>query len=248
MSTSLALVDTSKYLSLQSGEDAVSTQDAFDAIAAGGGIEPRKLTQIKVPSGGGMSWAVPHPNGEQDFRELTGVVLFAQPGRKYYEFKPGERPADKPDTKGGAPDCQSEDGVTGYGIKQDDDGNDVPVDCASCPLAQWGSATSGTGRGKACPPRKALYIMLPDRILPVVLDLPQTSAQIYDDYAMSLIQVGQMPVGVETKFALKREERNGQKFSTLVVTKAGDLDPESRNKMKAIGKSLKEVLISARSE
>jgi hypothetical protein len=242
LSTALATIDTSKYLALQTGEDAVSTQDALDAIAAGGGIEPRKLTQVKVPSGGGMSWAVPHPNGEQDFRELVGVVLFATSPRVYYKYKPGERPVGDVDERGGAPDCSSDDGVTGYGIQ----GEGVAVDCATCPLAQWGSATSGTGRGKACPPRKALYLMMPDRILPVVVNLPQTSAAIYDAYAMSLIQVGQMPVGVETKLTLKREERNGQKYSTLVVTKAADLDVESRKKMQAIGAALKNVLVSSR--
>lgn len=243
--TALAIVDTSKYLSLQTGDDAVSTQDALDAIASGGGIEPRKLTQVKVPSGGGMSWAVPHPNGEQDYRELTGVVLFVQPNRIYYKYKPGNRPAGDIDQRGGAPDCSSEDGATGYGIQ----GENVAVDCATCPLAQWGSATNDKGeatRGKACPPRKSLYVMLPDRILPIVIGLPQTSVTAWDAYAMSLIQVSQMPVGVETKFALKRVERNGQKYSELIVTKDGDLDTESRNKMKAIGAALKNVLVSSR--
>lgn len=243
MSTALATVDTSKYLALQASDDDNGIDDILDMIASAGGISARKLTQVKVPAGGGMSWAVPHPNGEQDFRELTGVVLFATSNRLYYKYKPGERPAAEGDN-GGVPDCSSDDGITGYGIQ----GEGVAVECATCPLAQWGSATSGTGRGKACAPRKSLYLLLPDRVLPVVVNLPQTSVAAWDNYAMSLIQVGQMPVGVETKLTLKREERGGNKFSVLVVTKAGDLDTATRRRLKAIGDTLKGLIVSARSE
>ncbi len=244
MTTALATVDNSKYLALQAGEDATTIEDMLAMVEAGGGIHPRKLVQIKVPSGGGMSWAIPHPNGEQDARELVGVVLFAASPRIYYKYKIGKLPAGEADN-GGVPDCASDDGITGYGIK----GEGVAVECASCPLAQWGSAVSEAGeltKGKACPPRKALYMLLPDRTLPVVISLPQTSVTVWDNYAMSLLNVGQMPAGVETKLTLKREERGGNKFSVLIATKAGDLDVPTRRRMQAAGTTLKGLLLSSR--
>lgn len=227
MSTSLAVVDKAKYLVL--GDDALDIAELLDANMSGGDFSARNLTQVRVPAGGGQTWAVPHPNGEQDFRELVGVILFAQNTRAYYESSVGDGPA-------GPPDCSSEDGVTGVGTPGGA--------CATCPLAQFGSAIRNgqSAPGQACGSKKLLYFLMPDRILPVVVSAPATSLKSIQGYMGSLLQVGQPIYAVETKLTLKREERGGNKFSTIVASKNGDLAPEDAAAMKALASKVKSFI------
>lgn len=228
MSTSLAIVDKTKYMVLDNGA-ATDVSELLEANMGGGDFGPRNLTQVKVPAGGGMTWAVPHPDGEQDFRELTGVILFAQNTRAYYSSGVGEGPA-------GPPDCASDDGITGVGTPGGT--------CATCPLAQFGSAVRNgqPAAGQACGSKKLLYLLLPDRILPVVVSAPATSLKAIQAYMGGLLQVGQPIYSVETTLTLKREERGGNKFSVIVANKSGNLSPEDAATMKALAAKFKSFL------
>jgi hypothetical protein len=230
MSTALATIDQSKYLALS--DDALDIAELLDANMGSGDFSARNLASVKVPAGGGMTWTVPHPDGEQDTRELVGVILFAQNTRAYYPSGVGEGPA-------GPPDCSSEDGVTGVGSPGGA--------CATCPLAQFGSAIRNgqPASGQACAAKKQLYMLLPDRILPVVVTAPATSLKAIQGYMGSLLQVGKPIYAVETKLSLKREERGGNKFSVIVAAKGGDLSPEGTAFMKALAAKVKSFISAA---
>jgi hypothetical protein len=60
-----------------------------------------------VPAGGGTTFSVPTLDGEQDMKELVGIIAFVQPGRSWWQVSMEESGG------GSAPDCSSTDGVTG---------------------------------------------------------------------------------------------------------------------------------------
>lgn len=227
MTTALATIDKSKYLVLS--DDTLDLAELLDANMGNGDFSARSLAAVKVPAGGGMTWTVPHPDGEQDTRELTGVILFVQNTRAYYSSPVG-------DGQASPPDCSSDDGITGVG--------DPGGACATCPLAQFGSAIRNgqPATGQACGSKKLLYMLLPDRILPVVVSAPATSLKAIQGYMGSLLQVGKPIYAVETKLSLKREERGGNKWSTIVASKGGDLAPEDAAYMKGLAAKVKSFI------
>lgn len=227
MTTALSVVDKQKYLAL--ADDTLDLAELLDANMGNGDFSARSLAQVKVPAGGGMTWTVPHPDGEQDTRELTGVILFTHNSRTYYEKPIGSGEA-------GPPDCSSDDGITGVG--------DPGGACATCPLAQFGTKMRDgvLTNAQACAASKKAYMLLPDRILPIVITVPATSLKDLQAYMGSLLQVGRPIYSVETKLTLKRMERNGNKWAVIVAAKGGDLAPEDAAYMKGLAAKVKSFI------
>ena len=147
--------------------------------------DARDLIRLKMPQNEDAGFVIPLPSvdpqtGEMNDktvrRALDGVILYRRPVRAYWKKEYGAGAA-------GPPDCYSLDNVTGTGTPGGD--------CATCPLAQFGSApkrAGSTGRGQACQQRTELYLMVPWSAMPVVLSAPPTAYQVLRKYATSLVQ------------------------------------------------------------
>ena len=132
------------------------------------GISPTQLNRIKVPSGGQLFWAVPGLDGEENYKELSGIILAWTDGRVYYRVPFGERGKQRT-----PPDCSSKDGFYGVG--------DPGGECRDCPMAEWGSDPKG-GRGQACKQVRRLLFLRADHILPDMITIPPTSRKGADEY------------------------------------------------------------------
>jgi len=242
MTTALAKLSTSQYLALNPSGSVVTLEKLMTANTDGS-FSVGDLAHVTVPAGGSMTWTVPHPDGEKDTRELTGVILFAQPNKAYYKLKTNEADEYSADASK-APDCKSSDGITGQaspvGVLRG-----LPsgvVECVTCPLNQWGSANGGTGKGKACQDKRQLFMLLPDRLLPVVVTASPTSLKGLRSYMNSLLQIGQPIYTVETTLTLKRVEAGSNKYSVIVPAKAADLSAEDAIQMEALAEPFKTLI------
>ncbi|WP_447983806.1 hypothetical protein [Nitrospira sp. Nam74] len=138
-------------------------RDALAANIGVGGINPMELDRLKIPSGGGLVWTVPTLAGDQMMKEVEGIILHFKDTRAYW-----------PDAYGGQnnpPQCQSDDSITGVG--------DPGVACAVCRLAKQGSAPpkkpGEISRSQACKQMRALFLLRPTDVLPIIAVLPPTS-------------------------------------------------------------------------
>lgn len=248
MTTDLALRDTTQYLATNPEASGITLQELMDANVGNGGFSISDITKVSVPGAGGMTWAIPHPNGEIGTRELVGVILFGIDPRAYYKYKPGDTVPESDVVEGAnLPDCASDDGITGQatsvGVKRGMAAG--PVACETCPLAQWGSAKGGAGKGKACAERRDLFMLLPDRLLPIIVTAPSTSLQDVRAYMNGLMQFAKPIYSVETKLTLMRHENGAIKWSTIVASKSADLSPDAHAQMKKLSTQFRSLLVRA---
>ena len=118
----------------------VDTQVVGEILAeslGAGTLTPFDLDRILVPAGGGLSWSIPTPKGEQNVPKFQAVILHHHAGRSYWALPFGEMEKQPPA-------CTSLDGITGVG--------DPGGDCALCPKAAFGSKIV---QGKPGKPRHA---------------------------------------------------------------------------------------------
>jgi hypothetical protein len=136
-----------------------SEEEVEERLAANGALRTSDLDRITVPSGGGLAWMVPTINGAaMPMPSLEGIIA-AWADRRAYWPRPVSEGAGSP------PDCSSKDGLRGEGTPGGE--------CARCPHAQFGSASSG--RGQACRLTRELLFFLPDHFLPFVVIVPPSS-------------------------------------------------------------------------
>lgn len=222
MATALVKATNVNYLAVN-GESDITLQELLDANYGGKFPPPYKLDHVTVPAGGGLSWEIPTPGKPILTQELTGIVLHRQSTRLYFPnpFGGGKKEA---------PTCKSDDGLIGIGQPG---GN-----CQDCPLGQF----TDSGRPK-CQEKEHVYLLLPDRLLPIVLVLPATSLKGIRDYSMSLLQVAKPLYGVETTFSLTRKESGGNKFSVAVPTMTDTVvSAEDRKTFKAMKEEIQAYL------
>ena len=139
---------------------AAEMMKAIDVNLGDDGLQIDDLERIKIPSGGGVQFEIPSLLGGVDTcKRLEFLLLHHQTQRAYWEgkYEGGNEP----------PLCSSLDGKRGRGTPGGD--------CSKCPLAEWGSADDGAGRGQACKQVKCAYILRKEQNLPDVLTLPPTS-------------------------------------------------------------------------
>ena len=136
-------------------------------------ITPRDLMKITVPSQGVTKWIVPNPEtGKKDaLDELEGVIIHVATPRAYWST-PLEMASRTP------PDCSSLDGVVGVGTPGGS--------CHTCPFNVWGTAKTGSKRGKACKEQRLIYMIRPDDFLPTVVQAPVTSIDQLKQYSIRM--------------------------------------------------------------
>lgn len=173
---------------------------------------------VKIAAGGANVYQVFEPGEEEPEteKELEGVIIMSHKSNGYW-----------PNAFGGensAPDCYSNDGVTGVVAKTGECRN-----CETCPYNAYGSAVgqNGTaGRGKACKNMRRLYIMRRGDIFPMVMTLPPTALGAYDKYRTKIMMARKKMMGVMTKFTLKTEKNaDGIKYSVPIFDVLGVLNP-----------------------
>lgn len=174
---------------MQAGEVAEIIRENVGA----GGIGQFDLDRIKVPAGGSTIWSVPTLDGDQPAKELEGVIVHYQDQRAYWAESFGKGGGGSP------PDCSSTDMQVGVG--------NPGGDCARCPFAQFGSAVrddGSEGRGQACRSIRALYLLLPNSVLPLVVPVPPSSLKPIRGYFLRLASQAVPYHAVTTKLKLTR--------------------------------------------
>lgn len=167
------------------------------------------LDRVKMPAGGGQTWAVTGADGEEtSLPTLDAIIVAWQNCRAYW---PGDYEGDSP------PQCVSQDGMTGLG--------DPGGACSVCPFAQWGSGKNG--RGQACKAMRRLFLLRPGQLLPTMLTLPPSSLAAARKYMVALISMQRAYWSVVTAIGLEKESNpEGIKYSLATFKRARDLTPE----------------------
>jgi hypothetical protein len=92
-------------------------------------------------------------------------------------------------------------------------------------MARWGSARNS--RGQACSARKILYVLRPDDVLPVRLQIPATSFTNLRRYQMELLNKRMRQSEAATTFGLtKTKNKSGIEYSQATFAFACALSAE----------------------
>lgn len=198
--------------------DAGELREALQENLGGAGISPFDLDRVSIPAGGSQTWVLQTLEGEQETKELLGIIIYVQNARAYWpgEFGGGNTP----------PQCVSDDAVTGVG--------NPGGACATCPYAQFGS--DARGRGQACKMVQRMFLLQPGGNLPIVVNLPPGSLKGAKKYLLRLVSNGQKASGVVTKITLEKDRnQDGIVFAKAQFAMVGKLEPEMAMRAKAYG-------------
>ena len=223
-------------------QTALTTLESFRLPALGGQAAnydpeefvdiPMDFPQVKIPSGGQLSFELPNPLDPDDptpCKTIEGVIVLQQTANAYWQDS---------DTTGAPPDCSSDDGATGYGTPGGQ--------CAACPLNAFGSGEGG--KGKACKNMKNLYILQDGSPMPLLLPLPPTSLKAFRQYANNLRFAGLGLSGVVTCIGLKRQESGGNTYSVATFRMSGRLGEALTETARAYARNMRESLEEMRRE
>ena len=179
------------------------------------------LVRAPIPAGGGTTWEIESLDGVEKADEIEGVIIHQKNIRAYW-----------PDAEinGEPPLCRSDDAMTGIGAIQADQPAESR-DCFTCPMAQWGSDPKG-GKGQACTLKKALFILRPDSILPMVVMIPPSSLQNIDRYLLALLNASAPFWGAVTGLSLEKAQGNSGAYSRVKARRVAPLTPEQTARMK----------------
>jgi len=226
----VAKKESSQYLVFS--EEAKSLAETVkENVGSNGNMSVFDLDQVKVPAGGGVAWTVPSLKGDQEIRDLTGIIVAWHDGRSYWKEKFGG--------EGGPPDCASHDGVTGTGTPGGD--------CAQCPFAQFGSAPGNKpgelGPGQACKQMRTLLMIREKDILPVTIMVPPTSVGAIRKYFLRLSSHGLPYYRVYSTLTLaKAKSQSGIVYSTVEIAMSSELTPEEAAKISGIHQQFASIL------
>lgn len=215
----LTVSEPGKYaLVAQAALDA--SEAMAEALAPGETLSINDLPTVKVPTAGALNWQLPSGDAA---KTIDGVILLRQPVRAYWKGSFDE-------SGGGAPpDCSSADLQTGIG--DNGEGGSVHA-CATCPWAQFGSATNAKGEpagGQACRQITRLFIATEGEMLPLLVLLSPTNFNQAKGYA-----VRQPLTSVETSIGLENATSgNGIKYSRATFRAVRKLEPEERAVMES---------------
>lgn len=209
-----AVAEPSRYAIMTVQEEGVDLPQLIQDNLGGETLRPHDLEKIVVPPGGTTTWTYQTIEGEQETKELMGIVLFASPSRGYWpEGEAGNVP----------PQCASDDGVIGVG--------DPGGHCKTCELNQFGSGKNGS---KACKETKHLYVLMRDTIFPHVIQIPPKSLGLWTKYVAGLTGLKKSVNGVVTKFTLEKTQSNsGHNHGLVKFHKAADLSPQQQQVIRA---------------
>lgn len=220
----IAKIDISQYPIL-----ATDMPDIGAVIAENMGgeqVSPSDLPRIKVPSGGATVWAVPDGKGDEDAaKTIDGIIVSIQMRRAYW---PSSDPTGEP------PSCAAPNWTYGVGMP-----GGV---CVECLQDQFGTSvkTDGSqGAGKACKQSKLLFVLMPGKMLPVVVNCPSSSLKAMRQWQLSLTQPYYTVV---SSLALTKEKsKDGIEYASIVPRVVEPLPTETVEQIRAYATSLQGV-------
>lgn len=255
-STAIAVREPNSYAIMLA--DPTEFREALEVNSGGQRISPFDLDVVKLPSGGMTAWTIPDIiEGEVIAKSIEGIVTLQRSIRSYWRESLDEKGGGSP------PDCSSQDGITGYGlpyghpdleiqydaegVQQPMDGHKGAFDCASCPLAQFGSATKGGGQ--ACKQNRLLFVLTPDSSLPMVVKVPPSSLRVVQSFMLKLSGKSIPMYGAVISLSLKKVSNSANiDYAEIVPALVAQLSPEETARMKAVHASLKPLLMGAEFE
>lgn len=202
---------------------------------SGNEINEFDLGRVKVPAGGATSWEVPTLGGSDSRKSVDGVVVFFKNSRSFWEkpYEGGNEP----------PDCSSNNAE--HAVKANDE-VEIPASrdeegfylCDTCAYSEWGSSKAG-GRGQACKLTRQLFILTPEKLLPLVVSLPPTSLRPASSYFLSLADHMIDYKAVVTQILLEKVSGDGVPDYSRALFKVGpQLSPEDQEKVAAYAAAL----------
>ena len=155
------------------------------------GVSAADLDRVKMPSGGSlMKYMVPTLTGEEAADTIQGIIVGLHDVRVYWAQSIDEGGSGNP------PDCYSDDCVTGHGRPAGS--------CATCPMAEFGTAQKGTGQ--ACSQRRILFLMRKESNLPIVINLPPTSLANARKFFLRMVDADAPYYGVIVEIGLDQDK------------------------------------------
>lgn len=209
-------------------DDLDNLKSLLEANSGIGGIGERDFQRIKVPSGGGLAFAIDTLEGTETATKIMGVVVGYSPARSYWKQNIDDGGGSVP------PDCYSLDCVRGIGKPGGQ--------CASCAENVFGSATKG--KGKACKERTHVYVLMSGAgFLPFCIVAPPTSLKTVRTHFVRLVSRGIDYRTALTEFSLVQEKsEGGQKYSRLELKHHSLIPPDSRPKVLAYAKMIDHLI------
>lgn len=191
-------------------------------------ISERDLPRVTVPAQGNTIWTIPTTEGDQHYEEITGILIEYTSPRAYWSkaLDPGNIVP---------PDCSSTDGIRGTG--------DPGGDCYSCPFNVFGTALGEGQHGKACKEKKMLFLLQPDRTLPLVIQAPSTSLKGVRDYVVALGNIDELPFhAVYTELKLEKVGTGPMAYGRIVPKNVGPVEVEFLPQIEAYQKAFSAIL------
>lgn len=212
-------------------------QELIEENMGSDGLRPSDLKRVNFPRESAV-WTIDDPSsasGVKSVDELTGVILSQTITRQFYAAEYG----------GGSerPDCFSADGLNGRVDPNKDgfiylpDGREVTFggQCVRCPLNEWGSDLKG-GNGKACREYRAIALMEPDAVFPIVVRIPPTQLGIWRgfmaDITMLRLRASQCVVSLALKLTKDRKP-------VIVPTVRGVLPEDTAAQISGVSQSMR---------
>lgn len=159
------------------------------------GFNPFSFDQIRVPGAGSLAFTVRTEDGEVPMSHLDVVILHFHKTRQYYrEAYDAKSPQAVP------PDCVSYDGAFGQG--------DPGGDCVRCPLGTFGGG---------CNPGYFVYVLFPDRTMPVKFNVPRTSIANFESYFGKVGMSGQFMNQIVTRIGLEKRKQGLGMVATFKI-------------------------------
>jgi hypothetical protein len=216
--------------------DSPRIRDLLSTNIGRGGLNVFDLDQIHVPTAGTTQWQLEDLHGIQNVPSFEAIIIDYVDPRNYWKDNYGDNGGNKP------PDCTSPDGQIGHGHPGGQ--------CALCPMAEFGSATDGSGkqrRGQACKQTRNLFCILPAQIIPVAVVLPPTSLKASRKFFLRLASMQITFSSIVTAFELERDRNaDGIAYSRAVLKIARPLSPEESRRIEAYAATIRPLLDRAR--
>lgn len=177
-------------------------------------LELRNLPKIKIPSAEMDSFVYTVGGTKVMSDTLEGILVHYVPQRAFWS---------NPDPSGVAPECSSSDNkradAGGLFHPDGERGAENPTGiCANCPMAQKGTDLKG-GKMSACKESRQLFFMLKNKLLPVIVQVPQSSIGTLKDFLVGMAQDGTGWWAVELTIGLeKTSNTKGNAFNKLTVS------------------------------
>ena len=184
----------------------------------------RSLERIRLPAGGTAVWTLTDAEGTTHPETITGIILqFHRPRAMWFERRKHGEPA-RP------PDCYSLDGEKGNYRHQAP--GTVPEkgepggDCFSCRFNQpHSNPERPESRAKGCPPKRTLFVLTENNMMPVIIQLPVTSIYNFNTYKERLFSRFKRLSRVITAIGLEADENDtGDQYTKATFQMVRDLN------------------------